>query len=248
MQRLVDEVLTATPDNPSKETTIVDIGCGTGANIAALSDRYTCVGIDTSREAVELARQRFPNVQFLTGRAPGDLGQLMGQARLFLMMDVLEHIDDDFAMFSELLSAATPGSHFLLTVPADESLWSQHDESFGHYRRYDRAQLERLWADLPVTTLLSSYYNARLAPLIRIIRARSQRRGRASGEVGTDFWVPISPVNRLLQAILAGEARRLVNVLHGRLRHGYGSGASLIAVLRREEGRISGFQGSRAQG
>ena len=42
-------------------------------------------------------------------------------------------------MLSGLLAAAAPGAYFLLTVPADESLWSEHDESFGHYRRYDRA-------------------------------------------------------------------------------------------------------------
>ena len=45
-------------------------------------------------------------------------------------------------MLSELLAAASPGCYFLLTVPADPSLWSEHDESFGHYRRYDRARLE----------------------------------------------------------------------------------------------------------
>jgi len=238
MRRLVDEVLAAEPEGRSSQTMVVDIGCGTGANVAALADRYQCVGIDTSSEAVELARQRFPKVEFLTGRAPDDLGQRMARARLFLMMDVLEHIEDDFAMFSELLAAASPGSHFLLTVPADESLWSEHDESFGHYRRYDLPRLERLWADLPVTTRLISYCNARLAPVIRMIRARSRRRGRAAGRAGTDFWVPIAPINRLLTVTFAGEAQRLVGLLHGRRSHGYASGASLIAVLRREEGQI----------
>ena len=71
---------------------------------------------------IELARQRFPEVQFLTGRAPDDLGDLARQARLFTMMDVLEHVDDDRALFAELLAAATPGSYFLLTVPADMAL------------------------------------------------------------------------------------------------------------------------------
>jgi SAM-dependent methyltransferase len=38
---------------------VVDIGCGTGANLAAFADEYRCVGIDTSAEAIELARARF---------------------------------------------------------------------------------------------------------------------------------------------------------------------------------------------
>ena len=33
-------------------------------------------------------------------------------------MDVLEHVADDFGMFAELVAAANPGSHFLVTVPA----------------------------------------------------------------------------------------------------------------------------------
>lgn len=238
MRRLIDELLCRSPEVSAPGTTIVDVGCGTGANIAAMAERYTCVGIDTSAEAVELARRRFFRVRFLVGRAPDDLGELMHRARLFLMMDVLEHVGDDFALLSQLLSAAAPGSYFLLTVPADETLWSQHDESFGHYRRYDQARLERLWADLPVSRLLISYFNARLVPLIRLIRALGRRRGRAAGKVGTDFWVPIGPVNRLLEATFAGEAGRLVDLLHGRRRDGYRSGASLVALLRREEGPI----------
>jgi SAM-dependent methyltransferase len=224
---------------PSRETTIVDVGCGTGANVAALSDRYHAVGIDTSAEAIDLARSRFPEVEFLVGRAPEGLGNLIERARLFLMTDVLEHVADDFAMMGELVAAAAPGSHFLVTVPADPSLWSEHDESFGHYRRYDRRRLEQLWADLPVDALLVSYFNARLLPLIRSIRAWNRLRGRASGHAGTDFWMPPAPLNRLLDATFAGEGGVLEDVLRRR-RRGYRAGASLLAVLRRRHTRDSG--------
>ena len=233
VRRLVRRVLP-----PSPETTIVDVGCGTGANLAAFSDEYRCVGIDTSEEAIRFARDRFPAVQFLMGRAPGDLGPTVHEARLFLLMDVLEHVEDDFAMLSELLGAARPESYFLVTVPADESLWSEHDESFGHYRRYEPGRLARLWADLPVAPLLVSYFNTRMYPLVRTVRAFNRFRGRASGRAGTDFWMPPGPLNRLLEATFAGEARVLEGVLAGRRTRGYRKGASLVALLRREPGRI----------
>ena len=252
---------------------IVDVGCGTGGNLAALAQRYRCVGIDTSAEAVELARRRFPQVQFIAGRAPQDLGELAAQARLFLLTDVLEHVPDDYAMLSELLAAASPGSHFLVTVPADESLWSEHDESFGHYRRYDPARLEGVWAGLSVTTLLLSYFNTRLLPLVRLVRAWNRRRGRAAGQAGTDFWLPSQPINALLTATFAGEATRLAAALRKRegaepsrlcfnitprcgqevessdvmLKHNlrpYRAGASLVALLRRKLGQ-SRYVGSR---
>ena len=136
--------------------------------------------------------------EFLTGRAPEGLGELAKLARLFLLTDVLEHIEDDRAMFAELVAAASPGCYFLVTVPADPSLWSQHDESFGHYRRYDVARLAEVWAGLPVTPLMVSYFNSRLLPIVRLVRAWNQRRGRAAGRVGTDFWLPNPIANGLL--------------------------------------------------
>jgi SAM-dependent methyltransferase len=231
--RLVSEVLP-----PSRDATIVDVGCGTGANIASLADRYRCIGIDTSPEAIELSQQRFPAVQFRAGFAPKDLGDEAQRAQLFLMTDVLEHIQDDFAMFSALLASASPGCFFLVTVPADESLWSEHDESFGHYRRYDRARLEQVWAGLPVKTLLLSYFNTRLLPIIRSIRSLNRLRGHAAGAAGTDFWLPSRPANALLTAIFAGESNRLLRTLQGKSL-GYRSGASLIALLQREAGPIA---------
>ncbi len=234
MSRLAAEVLP-----PSPQSLVIDVGCGTGANIAALAGRYACVGIDTSAEAIELARQRFPRVRFITGLVPDDLGDLVGQARLILLMDVLEHVSDDFLFFSRLLAPAAPGCYFLLTVPADESLWSVHDESFGHYRRYDASRLEKVWAGLPVAPLLLSHFNSRLLPLIRVVRAWNQRRHRAAGRAGTDFWMPNPVSNYLLEQILAGESKRLVKALRRQESRGYSSGASLLAVLRREQGAIT---------
>jgi SAM-dependent methyltransferase len=216
------------------ENIAIDVGCGTGANLAVLADLFHCVGIDTSAEAAELARQRFPQAEFGVGYAPNDLGDLMPRANLVMLMDVLEHVEDDFGLFSSLVAAVSPGCHFLVTVPADPSLWSAHDEAFGHFRRYDRERFERIWAGLPVTPLLVSYFNSRLLPLIRLIRAWNRRRGRAAGAAGTDFWLPARPINALLERTLAGEAGRLAKVLHGRRSVGYAAGASLICLLRRE--------------
>jgi SAM-dependent methyltransferase len=234
MQALVREILPA-----SGAPTVVDVGCGTGANLAALAGDYRCVGIDPSREAIELARSRFPEHRFVCGHAPDDLVEVMEEARLILLMDVLEHVADDFAFFSGLLAASAPGTGFLVTVPANPSFWSVHDESNGHYRRYDVDRLRRLWAGLPVTTLLLSHYNARLYPIARAVRSWSRHRGRATGRAGTDVSLPIRPVNQGLRSIFAGESRVLVDLLHRRRRRGYAAGLSLVALLRRDPGEIA---------
>ncbi|MHB9048951.1 MAG: class I SAM-dependent methyltransferase, partial [Pirellulales bacterium] len=177
MRELIGQVL-----RPSPKTMVIDVGCGTGGNIASLADDYACVGIDTSDEAIRFAQQRFPKVRFLCGRAPADLGDFKGQAKLLMLMDVLEHVADDAALLADLVHWATPGTYFLLTVPADPSLWSAHDESFGHHRRYDLDRFRQAWANLPVTTLLASYFNTRLYPLVKLARMISRWRGHAAGK------------------------------------------------------------------
>ncbi len=225
--------------SPSKKITILDIGCGTGGNIAALAEEFSCIGVDSSPEAIELARSRFPQVDFrcCAIHSP-ELETIGAQADLFLLMDVLEHVEDDSDFLSWILSIAKPGAYILLTVPADMALWSEHDVSFGHYRRYDQPQLERLWAGLPVSAPLVSYYNSRLYPIVRTIRSFNRFRGQTSGDAGTDLRMPMAPVNRLLEKTLAGEGTRLLGMLEKREARRFTSGVSLIALLRREEGRI----------
>jgi SAM-dependent methyltransferase len=223
---------------PGQRSTVVDVGCGTGANIAALAGEHDCVGIDPSPEAIALARSRFPDTTFVHGHAPDDVRPALGEAALVLLMDVLEHVPDDFAFLSSLLAAMRPGAHLLLTVPADPSAWSEHDESNGHYRRYEIDRLERVWAGMPATPVLLSHYNARLYPVARAVRAWSRLRGRPTGRAGTDVSLPPRPLNGVLRGLFAGEARVLVDLLERRRAEGYAEGLSLVALLRREPGEV----------
>lgn len=79
----------------SKDALIIDIGCGTGGNSGALSDEYRCVGIDSSKEAVDFATTRHPHAHFIRGEVPRDLGPLVREARAFFLMDVLEHVHEE---------------------------------------------------------------------------------------------------------------------------------------------------------
>ncbi len=231
VRSVIEEVL---PANQDKR--IIDVGCGTGGNLADLANSYDCLGIDTSEDAVRLARQRFPTIPYVCGQAPRDLQGAGLAADLFLLMDVLEHVPDDFLLFSELLAAARPGAQFLMTVPADMALWSPHDEAFGHYRRYDRLRFTSIWKGLPVRVRLVSHFNSRLYPLVRLVRQRNRRRQCSAGAVGTDFAMPSAPVNWLLRSIFQGEQKQLLAALRGG--PGYHYGVSLMALLQRQPGEV----------
>jgi SAM-dependent methyltransferase len=233
-RRILREIVrTICPPAPGKNSTVIDVGCGTGANIAALADEYRAIGIDISAEAIRLAKRRFPNVQFIPSDARGDVRRALAHADVVLLTDVLEHVEEDRQMLASLVQDSRPGSHFVITVPADMRLWSPHDEAFGHYRRYDAENLVELWSDLPVRERLVSYFNSRLYPIVRGVRALTSRRGRAVGNANTDFRLPLVPVNATLRRVFAGEASRLLSAIDAPA-GGYSRGVSLIAILQRE--------------
>lgn len=211
----------------------MDIGCGTGGNIAAFAKDYTAAGVDPSRDAIQFARQRFPAVTFIHGEIPGAGDDPTSSADLVLLTDVLEHVPQDSALLSRIVSLIPIGGHVLITVPAHPELWTAHDESFGHVRRYTRESLSALWSDLPVHIRLFSFYNSRLYPLIRAVRRMQQRTGRAAGEQQTDLRRLPAPVNSMLRSLFAGEARRLAGSIDTPGRHGYRDGLSLIVALQR---------------
>lgn len=232
LRRLVSRIL-----SPSASALVVDVGCGTGANIASFALDYATVGIDTSSEAIESARRRFPRVDFMCGEAPRDLGQIAGSASLFLLNDVIEHISDEIGFVSALLAASRPGAQLLVTVPAGPGLWTEHDVSFGHYRRYTLGTLQQVWAGQPVACRLLTYFNSHLYPIVRLQRGINRYLGRSSGTSGTDFWLPHPTVNTTLKALFASEAGRLARAVDG-AGAGYRRGVSAIALLTRLDGEV----------
>jgi SAM-dependent methyltransferase len=61
-----------------------------------------------------------------------------------IMVNVLEHIEDDGVALNELNRILKPGGHLLLFVPAMQFLYSKLDREHGHYRRYHLTSLEGL--------------------------------------------------------------------------------------------------------
>lgn len=218
------------PDDP--DTLVIDVGCGPGANVASLTDRYRCVGIDNAPEAIEWAQARFPEVTYVCGEAPRDLGDLAETADAFLLMDVLEHVEGDRELLASLVEVMKPGALVFITVPADMSLWSEQDVQLGHHRRYDIEGLRAMWSGLPMEELLSSHFNTRMYLPIRALRTVSRLTRRSWGEAGSDMRVPKGPGNRLLTSLFEGESRRLMT-LTGPDPRPYRHGVSLLTVLRK---------------
>jgi SAM-dependent methyltransferase len=233
-QILRDVVRTIAPPSGRRDQIVVDIGCGTGANLAALAADYRCVGVDTSAEAIELAKSRFSGITFLCGKAPDEVRPWLARADVVLLTDVIEHVFDDRGLLEPIVDVCSPGAKLVITVPADMRLWSPHDTAFGHFRRYDAESLARVWAGLPVQQRLLTHFNHRLYPAVKLARTINRVRGRCAGAANTDFRLPLGPVNRFLERIFAGESTRLMTAIDSE-EAAYSRGVSLMAILERQE-------------
>ncbi len=211
---------------------VLEAGCGTGGTLSVFARDYACCGIDPSVVGIDLARQRFPSIDFRCGLAPEGVQDLWPRVRLLLLLDVLEHVEDDVGLLKKLVGALPPGGYCLVTVPADMRLWSPHDESFGHLRRYDRKMLENVCAQVPAKPIMTSYFNWRLYPMVRLARSLNAWRGRSSGKSGTDLFLPHPWINSALEGFFAGESKVLKRAIAGRSR-GYSKGVSLVTILQR---------------
>ena len=147
----------------------------------------------------------------------GDVKQY-SEASYIVLLDVLEHQEDDSAFLTELVSRIRPGSTLLLTVPALPRLWSQWDQALGHFRRYDKVMLRRVMANLPVSVLEMNYLFPELLPLAEFRRVRSSQREEHSG-------VEFPELPDLLNDVLYG-----MGTVTLRTRHRWRFGTSLFAA------------------
>ena len=92
------------------------------------------------------------------------------RADLVLLMDVLEHVDDDAALLSSYVSLVAPDATFLITVPAHQWLWSAHDDFLEHRRRYEIGPLEQLVSCTGLKVVSCHYYFGFVLPFAASVR------------------------------------------------------------------------------
>ncbi len=184
---------------PREGKHLLEIGCGTGGNLRFLRNHYHLTGLDSAGEAVRHARERV-ECPILEGDFRLLFPERFAGVDVVLLADVLEHVADDERFLRDILERLSPGGVLLLTVPAHDFLWSNHDLVLGHLRRYSRRQLLSLVERLPVEMVYRTCFNFFLLPLITLYRVLPQGKVR-----GSDLTLPWAPLNRLLCLLLRSE-------------------------------------------
>ena len=207
-----------------KEASIVEIGAGTGGNIAMLEQFGEVQAVEMSDLARQIAWEKTGR-EFLYGYLPDRIPVAPGSVDLICLFDVLEHVDEDEASLAAMRDLLKPGGRIVLTVPAHQWLWSAHDVGLHHMRRYSRSQLRNRIEQAGYRVEKLTYTNSALFPLA--IMARLADRMRRSGSP-SGLAMPPKPVNAAMKAVFSAESFVLPNVA-------LPFGVSLLAVFSKDQ-------------
>jgi SAM-dependent methyltransferase len=206
---------------PTKGSRILEVGCGTGHNLEMLDQFGTVDACELDESARELASLRLGR-PVIEAKLP-DLSMFKADSYdLIALFDVLEHVADDLSALTAIRGLLKPGGALLMTVPANQWMWSAHDVAHHHHRRYWKPQLAQLFARAGFEVQLHSYFNSLLFPAIAAARLIGKIRRHDSA----DDVLPSAAVNTLLERVFGLEA-----ALVGRVPMPFG--VSLVAVVRR---------------
>ena len=110
------------------------------------------------------------------------------------------------ACVQEVHRVLKPGAPFLVAVPVDPKLWSDHDVAVGHVRRYHRAEILDLLQRNGFEIQRRFAWNVLLRPVVSMRRRTSQ---------GSDLQDTHWAVNAALRAVITVERYLPVKDLPG---------------------------------
>jgi SAM-dependent methyltransferase len=180
---------------------ILDVGCGTGANLLMLSKYGDAEGVDISEDALAFCRDRgLDKVRLGAGE---ELPYDNGTFDLVTALDVVEHMDNDLAGLKEMRRVLRPGGRVLLFVPTFMFLWGLQDDVSHHRRRYRLSQLRRVLEKAGFEVERTTYANITFFIPILLIRQLMRLTGiKAESENN----INVSAFNGVLGKLLGAES------------------------------------------
>lgn len=153
--------------------TFLDVGCGAGELACTLAERgYKGTALDFSENAIEVAEGirksrgiKKSQLQFKLGGLENVTGQ---QFDLVSCFEVLEHVKQDKQLLKELVTYSK--KYVLISVPAKQKLYDASDEAVGHFRRYEKHQLQKMLSDNNLEIIRFVNYGYPFTDMVRIAR------------------------------------------------------------------------------
>jgi SAM-dependent methyltransferase len=202
---------------------ILNIGCGTGGTIDMLERFGEVDNVDASDDAIAFVRKL--GYRSITKVDGIDLPFKDKTYDVVGAFDVLEHIEDHQSALSEWKRVLKDDGAIVITVPAYQWLWSDHDVSLHHRRRYTIRSLMAVAAAADLRPEKRSYAISFSLPLVAGFRLVGKVLNRKTDSETS--YVPVSKaINNLFTAFLKVEAK-----LHNTV--SLPAGTSVVTILRK---------------
>jgi len=182
---------------------ILDAGCGNGDNLSLLSTFGDLVAFEKNEYALKTAKSKKIG-EIYKAELPDKLpNTVKTNFDLIVLLDVLEHIDDDSKSLTTVRKLMNNKGIILITVPAFQWLWSEHDVIHHHKRRYSKSELREKLDSSGFRIKYISYFNTLLFPFALVERIGQKIFSPSNPEI---LELPNSKINFLLEKIFSLEA------------------------------------------
>ncbi|MBM0740826.1 class I SAM-dependent methyltransferase [Phormidium sp. CLA17] len=183
----------------------LEIGCGTGYVLSGIAEAYPQVKLQGSEifaAGLAFAAGRQPTVNFM--QMDGRNIPFVDEFDAIGAFDVLEHIEDDEQVLTQMRNALKPHGILLITVPQHPWLWSAIDEYACHVRRYSAEELHRKVKAAGFEILRSTSFVSSLLPIMLASRVAQKR--TLVKDIDPTAELKISPwLNHLFAKLLSAE-------------------------------------------
>jgi SAM-dependent methyltransferase len=204
---------------------VLDLGCGPGNLLDYLKPYGDTYGSDYSSDALRFCAQRGYRRLF---RADFHSLPLRGECfDLVTCIDVLEHLEDDRRAIQELYRILRPSGLLVISVPAFQMLWGDHDTLYGHHRRYRTGEVRAKLEEAGFEVLQLTYFEPLFFVPLWLYRNLKKLFVRNGGIEKRDDFVGLPrPINTVLTHVVAAE-RFAIRYIR------FPFGVTLLAVARK---------------
>ncbi len=165
--------------SPQESPVILEVGVSGGhllADLAANFPQASIVGADYtigSLEAIAPRCEGVPLIQIDLTKSPFPSGGIDG----IVILNVLEHIEDDRLAISHCFRMLKPGGVLVVEVPAGPDLYDDYDKELMHFRRYRRHDLVKKLSEAGFHIEEASHIGFLFYPPFWLSKKRSRMRG-----------------------------------------------------------------------
>lgn len=212
---LMEAYLPELKNNP--DFILLDVGCGDTFFIESMSKKYSqakMIGIDTAFDTILLNQlnTKFEGSSVRVFDSIENATHFIDKnVSVVLLLDVIEHIEDDVAFLMWLKSQPfiTENTQFIISVPAYQKLFCSHDVFLGHYRRYTNSMLKEHISRAGLQTTHNGYFffSLLLPRIIQVVKEKIFSTPELKDVKGLAVWQPSKVKEAIFHFILKTDFR-----------------------------------------